>query len=108
MQHVRSFHDVIASRSEMKKGPTALLILARQVEVHEATIKDAIDEVKTLVIAEQRDATRLFIPEIKDEMNKIYTECGLMKGKPTYPPVSSPSYDWKLTCGQDRAYTSAW
>lgn len=71
----------MASRSEMKKGRAALAMLARQVEVHEATIKDAINDVKTMVIAEQRDATHLFIPEIKAEMNKVYTECGQMKGK---------------------------
>lgn len=66
----------------MKKGRAALAILTRQVEVHEATIKDAINEVKTTAFTEQKEATTQFLPEIKAEMSKVYAECGVMKGEP--------------------------
>lgn len=55
-------------------------ILEAQIVNHEAAMKDAINNVKAQINNDQREANRLFIPEIKLEMQKIYPVCAAEKG----------------------------
>lgn len=65
----------------MKKGKArSMRILEAQITNHEAAMKDAINSVKAQIYAEQRQANRLFIPEIKLEMSKIYPICAAERG----------------------------
>lgn len=71
----------------MKKGKArSMRILEAQIANHEAAMKDAISSVKAQIHAEQRQANRLFIPEIKSEMQKIYPLCAAEKGTHFHPP----------------------
>lgn len=55
-------------------------ILEAQIANHEAAMRDAISDVKAQINSDQRQANRLFIPEIKAEMQKIYHLCATEKG----------------------------
>lgn len=78
---LRGFHTLFSSRNEMKEGKArSLRILEAQIVNHEAAMKDAINTVKAQINADQREANRLFIPEIKLEMQKIYHLCAAEKG----------------------------
>lgn len=56
-------------------------ILANQIVNHEATMKDAISNAKAQIHEEQRLASRMFLPEIKSEMQKVYSEVAAQSGK---------------------------
>lgn len=82
MLEVRAFHTVLVSRAELHKGRTASLrLLGDQLEHHEATITEGVNRVKGQLQTGQREASRLFLPEIKDAMMKIYTKCAEEKGR---------------------------
>lgn len=82
MNEVRDFHYKMVSRAELQKGRIATLrILGDQLQNHDSSIKDAINTVKTQLTAEQREASRLFVPAIKEQMKKVYARIASEKGK---------------------------
>lgn len=82
VKELEDFHAIMASREELQKGRIASMRLLRdQLKNHEATIQNAIISAKAQIQADQRDASRLFLPEIKESMSNIYATCAGQKGK---------------------------
>lgn len=76
------FHAQVLSRAKSKSGTTLdSSILGEQLETHQDTIEDAIHLAKMQVQAQQRVASRLLQPEIKEGMKPIYAKCGAATGK---------------------------
>lgn len=85
MQEMQCFHNIMASRAELQKGRTASLrFLEHQLESYEVTITDAVNVVKAQLQADQREASRLFLPAIREVMKKAYSQCAEEKGRPIY------------------------
>ncbi|ROW12852.1 hypothetical protein VMCG_00483 [Cytospora schulzeri] len=82
MKTLKNFHENIHSRPELQKCKTASLnILESQYQNHEANIKAMVGTMKASIQAEQRQASRAFLPEIKKEMVKAYSQCAEEKGR---------------------------
>lgn len=79
---LRVFHDRALGRPALAatRG-TSLRMLEQQLPDHLATIRDAIRRAKTTIQSEQRQASRLFYPEVKDQMMCAYEECAQVKGE---------------------------
>lgn len=83
---LHDFHAQVLSRAKSKRGTTLdSSILGEQLDTHQGTINDAIDLAKTQVQTQQRVASRLLQPEIKEGMKPIYAKCGAEKGKTISP-----------------------
>ncbi|KAK7740576.1 hypothetical protein SLS53_005421 [Cytospora paraplurivora] len=82
MDTLKEFHNMMSSRPELEKCKLASLnILRHQIKSHETSIRDMIGTIKASIQAEQRQANRAFLPEIKKEMAKPYSQCKEEKGK---------------------------
>lgn len=85
MKELLAFHNLLTSRAELHKGRTASLrLLEGQLKHHEASITDVVNGVKGQLQADQREASRIFLPEIKDVMTKVYDQCAAEKGRKIY------------------------
>ncbi|KAK2605099.1 hypothetical protein N8I77_007970 [Diaporthe amygdali] len=71
---LRDFHSMMSCRPELercKKAP--LLTLSRQIDVYEKMMKNKTTSMKASIQGEQRQASRAFYPEIKQQMSKAYS-----------------------------------
>lgn len=76
------FHDRAMSRPALANSRSASLrILEQQLPDHLAAIRDAIRTAKTTIQSEQRHASRLFYPEVKNQMVDAYEECAQEQGE---------------------------
>ncbi|KAJ4391639.1 hypothetical protein N0V93_005258 [Gnomoniopsis smithogilvyi] len=92
---LRAFHTLISSRPEMKKSKVhTMRILENQIANHEAAMKDTIDNAKAQIQEEQRLASRIFIPEIKSEMQKVYNLCAAEKGAGCFQRMKDRMMDY--------------
>ncbi|ROW14908.1 hypothetical protein VPNG_03302 [Cytospora leucostoma] len=82
MDTLKGFHNEMSSRPELEKCKLASLnILGHQIKSHETSIRDMVGTIKASIQAEQRQANRAFLPEIKKEMTKAYSQCKEEKGR---------------------------
>lgn len=81
-EDLRGFHNLMLSRTKVK--PSVLRNLEVQLETHEATISDAINIALMRLQADQREASRMFLPEIEKAMTEVYDECAQQKGRGCY------------------------
>ncbi|KAK7717579.1 hypothetical protein SLS64_003073 [Diaporthe eres] len=73
-QRLRDFHAMMSSRLELRRCKMKQLhTLSRQLKNYETSMTNNIINVKVSIQAEQREASRAFYPEIKNQMLKAYT-----------------------------------
>lgn len=78
----RDFHSSMMSRAETHNVRVATLrILGRQLQTHEAAIMDAITAAKIQLTSAQREASRLLVPQMKDQMKELYAKNAGESGK---------------------------
>lgn len=91
VKELEGFHATMSSREELQKGRKASMrLLGAQLRNHEATIQNAINSAKSQLQTDQREASRLFLPQIKESMKKVYTQCAGEKGKSSYSFLFCP------------------
>lgn len=79
---LKLFHERAVHRPALKATrSTSLRMLEQQLPDHLATIRDAIRVARTTIQSEQRNASRLFYPEVKDQMTEAYQDCVQVTGK---------------------------
>lgn len=80
-KEIQSFHSLVTSDNELRNARSASLrILGHQLKTHNASIAEAITGAEAQLRTNQRDASRLFLPEMKEVMKRIYEQCGAEKG----------------------------
>lgn len=81
-QKLRDFHSMMSSRPELEKCKMASMkILGDQISSAVEKMKDKVTEVKAAIQGQQREASRLFQPEIHKQMEKAYDLVAAEKGK---------------------------
>lgn len=82
MESLKNFQQTMSSRPELQKcKAVSLKILEQQYQSHEEKIRAMVDSLKTSIQAEQRQASRAFLPEIQKEMLKAYSQCAKETGE---------------------------
>lgn len=73
-QQLAEFHTMMSSRPELRRcKEEPLRSLLRQIKFYEAIMTDKVANLKSSIQNEQRQASRAFHPEIKNQMLKAYT-----------------------------------
>lgn len=71
---LRGFQEIMSSRPELRRCKmTQLHTLSRQVKNYETSMINNVTNMKASIQAEQREASRAFYPEIKNQMLPAYT-----------------------------------
>lgn len=79
---LQDFHNQAVSRPGLANTRnTTLRMLEQQLPDHGANIFDVVETVKRSIRAEQREASRLFYPEVQKQMRDAYDECGSERGR---------------------------
>lgn len=82
---LRAFHSMMAARPELQKcKKSSMRIFSQQLDIHSKSIEATIESMKADIQGEQRQASRMFPPEIKTEMKKVYDLCKAEKGEEQY------------------------
>lgn len=81
MRHLQSFHDQVTGRPGWANTRNASLrMLEQQLPDHQAMVRDAVQVAKIAIQSDQRNASRLFYPEIQAQMKDLYEKCADQKG----------------------------
>ncbi|KUI59553.1 Nuclear GTPase SLIP-GC [Cytospora mali] len=81
LKALKDFHDTMSSRPELEKcKKVSLKLLEQQIVSHATNMKNTIEIIQASIQKEQRQASRTFLPEIKKEMTKAYSQCVVEKG----------------------------
>lgn len=84
---LREFHSMMAARPELQKcKKSSMRIFSQQLDIHSKSIEATIESMKADIQSEQRQASRMFPPEIKTEMKKVYQLCTKETGEEQYTP----------------------
>lgn len=71
---LRDFHAMMSSRLELRGCKTTQLdTVLRQLRSYETSMTNNVTDMKVSIQAEQREASRAFYPEIKNQMLEAYT-----------------------------------
>ncbi|KUI65367.1 Nuclear GTPase SLIP-GC [Cytospora mali] len=81
LKALKDFHNTMSSRPELEKcKKVSLKLLEQQIVSHATSMKNTIEIMQASIQNEQRQASRAFLPEIKEEMTKAYSQCAVEKG----------------------------
>lgn len=81
-EYIRQFQNEAMSRPGFENiRNTSLRMLEQQLPDHVASISDAIQGAKNAIGSEQRQAHRVFYPEVQKQMRHVYERCAIETGK---------------------------